>query len=83
MRRAISHEPPLSELLRGTSALFVPVQFGDKSLAPYRECSADRVWPCRRASERAVWIGRFVLNLMEFWQDNCFMRIQFIAAILC
>src|ERR1700727_1758074 len=33
--------------------------------------------------ERALWIRRFVLNLVRFWQDNCFKGIQSIAAILC
>ena len=28
-----------------------------------------------------MWIRRFVLNPESFWQDNCFMGIQCIAAI--
>jgi hypothetical protein len=58
----------------------VCAQIGDKSLVPYRQCSAGKVWPAEDL-ERALWIRRFVLTPVSFWQDNCFMGIQRIAAI--
>ncbi len=31
----------------------------------------------------ALSIGRFVVNPAGIWQDNCFMGIHCVAAILC
>jgi hypothetical protein len=55
----------------------------DKSIAPYRQCSGRgevRLPGCRSG---AVWIRQFGLNRVGIWQGNCFMGIQYSAAISC
>jgi hypothetical protein len=43
-----------------------PMSVGDKSLVPYRQCSADRGW-WRGCVCRALWIRRFVRNRVGIW----------------
>ena len=75
MRRSLSS----AWLKETTRALSQSVD--DKSLVPYRQCSADRVplIPCCGCG--AVWIRRFVLNRVGIWQDNCFKEFHCSAAI--
>ncbi len=72
-----------SEWIVGNSELRFFMSVVDKSLVPYRQCSADRVplIPCRRSG--AVWIRRFGPNRVGIWQDNCFKEFHCSAAISC
>jgi hypothetical protein len=61
-----------------------PTRLGsDKSVVPYRQCSADKMWATAMETGGALSIGRFVVNPEGISHDNCFMGIHCSAAILC